>query len=50
MKRYAVTSVLNFTDEEWESLKSLNKAAAVDRSKVAVLDKTTILGYGTTTG
>ena len=38
MKRNAVASVLDFTDEEWESLKLLKEADAVERSKVAVLD------------
>ena len=37
MKRNAVASVLDFTDEEWESLKLLKEADAVKRSKVAVV-------------
>ena len=32
MKRNAVASVLDFTDEEWESLKLLKEAEAVERS------------------
>ncbi len=38
MKRNAVASVLDFTDEEWESLKLLREADAVERSKVAVVN------------
>ena len=36
MKRNAVASVLDFTDEEWESLKSLKEADAAERSQVAL--------------
>jgi hypothetical protein len=38
MKRNAVASVLDFTDEEWESLKLLKEADSVERSKVAVVN------------
>ena len=38
MKRNAVASVLDFNDEEWESLKLLKEADSVNRSKVAVVD------------
>jgi len=38
MKRNAVASVLDFTDEEWESLKLLKEADAVERSEVAVVN------------
>ena len=38
MKRNIVASVLDFTDEEWESLKLLKEADAVKRSKVAIVN------------
>jgi hypothetical protein len=38
MKRNAVASVLDFTDEEWKSLKLLKEADAVKRSEVAVVN------------
>ena len=38
MKRNAVASVLDFTDAEWESLKLLKEADAVERSNVAVVN------------
>ena len=38
MKRNAVASVLDFTDEEWEFFKLLKEADAVERSEVAVVN------------
>ena len=38
MKRNAVASVMDFTEEEWESLKSLKEADAVERSQVAAVN------------
>ena len=37
-KRNAVAAILGFTDEEWEALKMMREADAVERSKVAVLN------------
>ena len=37
-KRNAVAAILDFTDEEWEALKTMREADAVERSKVAVLN------------
>ena len=38
MKRNTVASVLDFTDKEWESLKLLKEADAVERNEVAVVN------------
>ena len=37
-KRNAVAAILDFTDEEWEALKTMREADAIERSKVAVLN------------
>ena len=37
-KRKAVAAILDFTDEEWEALKTMREADAVKRSEVAVLN------------
>ncbi len=37
-KRNAVSAVLDFTDEEWESLKTMKEADAASRSNTAVAD------------
>ncbi len=37
-KRNAVAAILDFTDKEWEALKTMREADAVERSKVAVLN------------
>ena len=35
-KRNAASAVLDFTDEEWESLKALKEADAAERNQVAM--------------
>ncbi len=35
-KRNAVAAILDYTDEEWESLKALKGANAVERSQTAL--------------
>ena len=37
-KRNAVAAILDFTDKEWEALKTMREADAVKRSEVAVLN------------
>ena len=37
-KRNAVSAVLDFTDEEWESLKTMKEADTASRSNTAVAD------------
>jgi hypothetical protein len=37
-KRNTVSAVLDFTDEEWESLKTMKEANAASRSNTAVAD------------
>ena len=37
-KRNVVAAILDFTDEEWEALKTMREADAVKRSKVTVLN------------
>ena len=35
-KKNAASAILDFTDEEWESLKALKEADAVERSQAAM--------------
>ena len=37
-KRNAMAAILDFTDEEWEALKTMREADAVENSEVAVLN------------
>ena len=37
-KRNAVAAILDFTDEEWEALKTMREADAVERSEIVVLN------------
>ena len=37
-KRNVVAAILDFTDKEWEALKTMREADAVERSEVAVLN------------
>ena len=37
-KRNAMAAILDFTDEEWEALKTMREADEVDRSEVTVLN------------
>ena len=46
MKRTAVASVLDFTDEEWESLVALKEADAANRSNTAVANATDNIAGG----
>ncbi len=38
-KRTAASSILDFTDEEWESLKALKKADAAERSQASMANE-----------
>ena len=39
-KRTAASTILDFTDEEWESLKALKEADASERSQAAMTNET----------